>query len=384
MKVCIITPIFPPDIGGPATYTYELVKRLKNYKIFIITLTESPIIIDNEVISIKSTINTPIIKSLIKFIKLFSWLVVRRNQYDIAYIQTPDPFGFAALLVLKLLGKPTILKFVGDIAWEFAYNTRRTERFLDDFLHKPDGGIPVKLLMFLQKVVFKKVDVIITPSRYLKNILTAFYNVEPAKIEVIYNAVEFVELKNNKINKKNSIKLICTIGRLIPSKGIDKIIEIMPRILRKYPESKLLIIGDGPDKKRLKDIAEKKGVDNHVVFLGKLKHKDVIKILKSSNLFVLNSKYEGLPHTVIEAMTLKVPVVATAVGGTVEVARNFETGLLVKPYDTKDLVGKIIYALDNEKDMRKIARRAHKMIKHNFSWEYNLKKLENVLNRVTR
>jgi len=230
----------------------------------------------------------------------------------------------------------------------------------------------------MQALIFRWVDVIVTPSHYLKNVLTEFYYVEPSKIEVIHNAVE---AENVNLGKKNG--LICTIGRLTPWKSVDGIIKAMQKVIKVVPDSTLLIVGDGPERKKLEKFAKECRISEHIVFLGKKDHDEVLELLRRASLFVLNSKYEGLPHTVIEAMACKTPVVATDIRGIREVIEN-GTGLIVEVNNEDDLAEKIIYSLEEKEETRKRVKRAYKRVKQEFSWEVNLKKLERMFKRVSK
>jgi len=306
-------------------------------------------------------------------------LIKIRKDYDLIYLQVPDIFGLCTVLSAKILRKPVVLKFVGDIAWEFASNTGRTKDCLDEFHIKSRYDLLVRILILMQKFIFKSVNVIITPSHYLKDVLVRFYHIEPSKIKVIYNSIS---IDNNiNFNEKNR-KTACVICRLTPWKGVDGVIKAVYRVINLSYDIKLLIVGEGPEKEKLEKIVEDLSIKEHVIFLGRKKRDEVLEILRNASLFILNSKYEGLPHVVLEAMACGTLVIATNIKCMKEIIIENKTGLLVKIENEDDLIEKIIYALNEEKDMKKMIIRAYDLVKRKFSWEKNLELLERVFKRV--
>lgn len=393
MKICIVTPIFPPEIGGPAIYSYELARRLKDrHSVRIITWTDSPAHPEGvEVFRIPFGIFEPVrgnfpyrvLRFLNGWKNLFLYLARNRKHFDLMFVQCPDKLGFASVLFAKILKKPVVLKFVGDIAWEAAFNRGKTTKLLDEFLESPDGGREIRRLMKIQGFIFRQVVLIITPSHYLRNVMTKYYGIKPSKIRVIANAVELSDYELPVPQMDYGKPTLCTICRLASWKGIDGIIEIMPQLLNRHPAATLLIIGDGsPERQRLEGLAQKAGVTEHVFFLGKMGHREAMDVLKGCDLFILNSGYEGLPHTIIEAMAAKVPVVATRIGGTRDVIEDGETGWLVEVRNKQDLFDKIILALENKETRKKVAEKAYENVKDNFVWEKTLGQLESVLGKV--
>jgi len=245
---------------------------------------------------------------------------------------------------------------------------------LEDFLHQPEGGLYITLLLRIQKFVFHRADKVITPSSYLKGILQKYYKVPAVKIEVVYNAVELKEVEA--AGEKYGQPVVITIGRLVPWKGIGELIELVPALVEKYPDFKLLVVGDGPENDKLKKLCHEIGAEPHVIFTGKVSHEQTLSFLKNSDIFVLNSRYEGLPHTVIEAMACQCPVVATNIGGTREVVDDRKTGMTVNPEDKIQLIENIGLLLNNNELRQKIIDAAYRAIKDRFTWERTLAVLE--------
>jgi glycosyltransferase involved in cell wall biosynthesis len=127
--------------------------------------------------------------------------------------------------------------------------------------------------------------------------------------------------------------LIVTAARLVPWKGVEALVDIVAE--KKLWQ--LVILGDGPLRKSLEKHTEEKNAQSRIQFLGNVSHAEVLGWLNVADVFALNSTYEGLSHTLIEAMMLGVPVVATRVGGNPELIEDGKNGLLVPVGDTKEL-----------------------------------------------
>lgn len=358
MKILLITPIFPPVIGGPATYTLELSRRLKRVDVLAFGDEGE----GARMIPVRKGFSRkiPIVGSMIRQADFARNLLQYRGM-DIWYIQGPLVVGFTASLVGFLLRKKMVMKFVGDIAWETASQKGKTDKNLDEFLQSGSGGF----LRFLQGCSFRRVHKIVVPSEYLRNVLVSYYKIPRDKIHVIYNAVEVSGKK-----EVRSKKSVVTVGRLVPHKNIAGIIEAVS-MLRGY---NLRIVGDGPEWKNLHESAKK--LKAKVEFLGALSREETLREIASAEVFVLNSNYEGLPHTVVEAMYLKTPVVATDILGTTEIATP-ETATLAQPNNPGDLADKIKNHGDKTEE-------AYRWVQGRFNWKENIGQLEELFFHLDR
>ena len=308
---------------------------------------------------------------------MFFTILRAAKGMELIYAQGPVVVGLASLIAGKLMRKPVVIKFVGDIAWENAFNQGRTSRLLEDFLGQPQGGLYVALIMRIQKFVFHNVDKIITPSNYLKNVLIKYYKVLPSKIGVVYNAVESGEVKA--VGEKWGQPVVITIGRLVPWKGVNELIEMVPALTSKYPDFRLVVVGDGPESEKLRVLCKEISAEPYVIFTGKVSHEETLAFLRSSDVFVLNSRYEGLPHTVIEAMAYRCPVIATNIEGTREAVEDGRTGITIEAGNKQQLEKKIVFLLENEGARKEMVEQAYENVRNKFSWESTLAKLEETL-----
>ena len=177
----------------------------------------------------------------------------------------------------------------------------------------------------------KNVSGVICVSKDLENIAKAL----GAKSSIVIPPpIDFSEFKENSVSAPEKERVIISVAILTPIKGMSYLI----RAMRSISDSKLVIIGDGPEKKELESLSLNLGLSDRVFFLGWVNHGSQFwNRLQSSTVFVLPSISEGLPRALIEAMVCGLPVVATAVGGIPEVIRDGVNGYLVPPKDEEAL-----------------------------------------------
>lgn len=377
MKIVIPTPIFPPEIGGPATYVYELAKRLSTeHEIIIITFTQDPQPVKNtNVVSI--SLHKHFLGILFRQLKLAIAIYKYGKNSDIIYAQGPVVVGFTSTIIGTALNKPTIIKFVGDIAWEEAERRGETELDLEAFLNKKKKSLSIKIILWFQQLILKKVRRIIVPSNYLKKILIRFYEIKADRIKVIHNAFQIAEIPKQRERKKQIT--IITAGRLVKHKRIDLTIQAFKFIKNKLEKGgkskvRLLIIGEGPERKNLKSQISNYHLVDLVKIQSSLPKESYLEVLVAADLFVLASSYEGLPHAIIEAMALGTPVVASDIPGNREVIKHKKSGLLVKA-TSKELSKAMLNLLTDKKLAAKLKTHAAREAKARFNWDTHLKRL---------
>ncbi|MFA6254115.1 MAG: glycosyltransferase family 4 protein [Candidatus Paceibacterota bacterium] len=349
--ILIATGLYPPDVGGPATYSYLLNQELprRGWEVKILSFGE--------------------VRSWPKIIRhlAYGWKVFRLvRHYQIIYVQDPVSVGLPVCLACALARRSFILKIVGDYAWEQGSQRFGVIDLLDDFSLEYKKYIwPVKLLKLIQRGVARRAQKIIVPSNYLKKIVSN-WGVNSDKIKVIYNAFNSPEILPEKEVLQRELglsgQIIISAGRLVPWKGFTLLIEIMPELLAVYPGLKLYIIGDGPDHDRLEKLITNKEMSGCIFLLGRLAQKELLKFIKAADLFVLNTSYEGFSHQLLEVMWCETPIVTTAVGGNVELIKDKENGLLVNFNDSSAMERTIKSVLADRQLASRLANNAQQTI----------------------
>jgi glycosyltransferase involved in cell wall biosynthesis len=280
--------------------------------------------------------------------------IIRLGQdADVVFV---NGLAMEAVLANLWLGKPLVQKVVGDLAWERATNRGWVQDGFEEF-QKRRYGLKVESLKALRAWWTCRASRVIVPSHYLAGWVMQ-WGVPEEKMAVIYNAVEpFDGVRTAVVPLWTPLKAV-TVGRLVPWKRVDRVIEA----LMACPTLGLVIVGDGSEHKRLEGLANTLNVADRVYFAGQVSQAETIGFMAACDLFVLNSTYEGLPHVVLEAMSLGLPVVATAVGGTPEVVCDGDNGRLIAPIDDDMLVQVLSDLVSSPGELQRLARSARSTV----------------------
>ena len=161
--------------------------------------------------------------------------------------------------------------------------------------------------------------------------------ISPEKASVIPNGIEVARFAGGSASLSGQIPpnatVIGMVGRLAAEKGFDRVIRVAPHLLKRFPQTCLVLVGEGPNREELMQLTERLGVKSRVLFAGR--REDMPDVYRSFDMMVLPSLNEGMSMTVLEAMAAGVPVVASRVGGMPDFVDHGRTGLLVEPDDTE-------------------------------------------------
>ncbi|OHA34647.1 MAG: hypothetical protein A2928_03880 [Candidatus Taylorbacteria bacterium RIFCSPLOWO2_01_FULL_45_15b] len=338
--VLIATGIYPPSVGGPATYTRFLEENLPRFGIM------------TKVVTFDEVRHLP--KVLRHFVYFFK-ILMRSRGVEIIYAQDPVSTGLPAMLASIIAGKQFYLKIVGDYAWEQGMQRAGVTDHLNDFAKRRRGyGFLVWFFKTIQKKVATKALFIIVPSWYLKSIIIS-WGIDDKKIHVIYNSMDELPALESReaLRRKFSLNgnILFSAGRLVPWKGFEMLIEIMPELLKVEPNTCLFIAGDGPYRPQLKRVLLNLKLEDRVFLLGRVDRQTLLEFAKASDLFLLNSYYEGFSHVLLEIVSLEVPVIATDEGGNRELIKSGSDGILL-PYNDKQ---SWIHAIKKVSEDRRVA-----------------------------
>jgi glycosyltransferase involved in cell wall biosynthesis len=311
MKVVIATPLYPPEIGGPATYVKLLHGHLPRHGIEV------------DIVKFSDTRGSKGIRHVV-----FAWKVFRASRgADVLFALDLLSVGWPTLCANVLRRKKFIVKMVGDHVWE-----QGKQRFgiKGDLDHLPTFSASwhpyLAFLRMLQLVVARWADRIVVPSEYLSKVVQS-WGIPKEKICIIYNGIALPQALSVP-SKKEGEFLIVSSGRRVPWKGFEAIEEVAAR----EPGWRVQIASGLP-------------------------REEVLSLVKSAEVFVLNSRYEGLSHALIEAMTLGTPVIATDAGGNAELVTP-ETGILIPVGDAEALYAAIKQIQDQPQEARERSKRA--------------------------
>ena len=222
-----------------------------------------------------------------------------------------------------------------------------------------------------------KIDYIIAPSYFTKKQIIETFKISSEKIEVIHEGVDTSKFNpNNKPIFRDKFKsqyVILFVGALVKTKNVDKLIRVF-NYVQKRIDASLVIVGEGPEKSNLMKIVKESNLTNKVFFEGFVKDDDLPYYYSSCDIFASCSIIEGFGLIFLEAMSSGKPVVAFNIASIPEVVGN--GGIIVKNFDLKEMVEKIIEILSKKEVYEEYSRKAGE-IAINHDWNIIARKYLN-------
>ncbi|MCA9354916.1 MAG: glycosyltransferase family 4 protein [Candidatus Kaiserbacteria bacterium] len=347
MKVTIATGLYPPEIGGPATYATMLEQELPAHDIEV------------------TVVPFGWVRKYPKVLRhmVYLWKLWRAShQSDLIYALDPVSVGLPALWVSKLRRLPFLVRLGGDYAWEQGRVRFGVTKILDDHLDDAsDWPRTVRLLAKVQTHVVSHARRVIVPSEYLKR-MVAKWGISEEKIQVIYSALYPLTVTTPRQQLREELEYpyptIVSAGRLVPWKGFSVLIDVVVALKEQFPQVTLIIVGDGPEKEVLEAKVAELKLSRNVWFTGSVSKDTLGAMIKAADAFVLNTAYEGLSHQLIEVMDIGTPIVTTVAGGNPELITDGVNGYLVPFNDTDALTESIARVLHHPESRERLAQSA--------------------------
>jgi glycosyltransferase involved in cell wall biosynthesis len=233
---------------------------------------------------------------------------------------------------------------------------------------------PNDLYYHITKYILRKIDINIAVSKAMADL---YFNLGMCNTHFpyIHHGITFPEFEKTLQDasyRKASPQLI-TVGRIEIIKGHHFLIDAMPAILEEFPETKLLILGEGFEKANCEKQVKDAGLQNNVEFMGFVQKP--YQYISNSDIVIQPSFFESFGLVFIEGLALKTPIIAFDVPAGNEILENNKTALLVNKGDSRDLAEKIIYLLKNPGVAKQIADNAYVKYKNEFTTEAMVKKM---------
>ncbi len=368
MNVVIAAGIYPPDVGGPATYAESLAAYLSHtgQKVQVICYS------DTEGDAHDATTRVFRIRRNIKFLTFVRYCIKLNQLVDtdsVVYAQGPVAGGMQALLISKIRSTPYMVKVTGDYAWEQAAHRYAYGKTIEAFQHEHKLPMMIRGIRFFQRLVVRHAETVIVPSKYLQEIVSG-WKADEKKIQVIRNAVSVRNASaddREKYRQSFAFKgfTILSGGRLVPWKGFDGLIKAFSGLHAQYPSASLVIVGDGPERSSLEELIQHNHLEQCVVLAGKQSAAMMNQYYEAADMFMLNSSYEGLSHMLLEAQSHSLPCAASLVGGNAECIVDGETGLLFPHNDIEKIKDSMEFYLNHADKRKAFAEKARQQLE---SW----------------
>ncbi len=336
MRVLIATPLYPPEIGGPATFTKILEDELPRRGVSV------------SVSKFSDVMHFPkVIRHIAYFIRVYN----AAHDHDLILALDPVSTGLPAAIAARFAQKKFLVRIVGDRAWEEGVSGYGVNVPMDLFAKKFFGRPRLMAMKLVQIFVARMAQKVVVPSEFLR-VVVSNWGVAKEKIVLVHNSFEsegdLPTYSEAREKLRVTGKVIFSAGRLVSWKGFETLVGLIPDLMDKIPGLTLWIAGEGPLLPRLEGQSMNLQIEERVKFLGRLSRKDLFDRLAASDVFVLNTFYEGFSHQILEAMALGAPVVTTTAGGNPELVTHEKEGILVSYDDAGGLKEGIIRVLTDE------------------------------------
>lgn len=231
----------------------------------------------------------------------------------------------------------------------------------------------------IEKMGMHMADSIIAVSNFTKNKITTYYGIDQSKVNVVHNAVEINDYSiEDNFGIKKEDKIVLFLGRITVQKGPDYFLYTAKRILEQIPNVKFVIAGSGDMETYIINKAAELGLSKHILFTGFLRGKDVDRVYRMADVYVMPSVSEPFGITPLEAMANNTPVVISKQSGVSEVIKNC---LKVDFWDINELTNKIVSILKYPPLAQTLKENASFEVRQ-FNWNEPAKKCIDVYNQV--
>ena len=241
-----------------------------------------------------------------------------------------------------------------------------------------DYSSETKPLLY-RRFVFRQAKVVTATSPFLADVTRHYTDKE---IQIVPFGVDCQVFRpTGRINTTSAVTL-GFVKHLKVRYGPEYLIQAMEMIVRKYPQTRLLMAGSGELRSQLEALAQQLDLTRNVSFLGAIEHEKVPELLKNVDISVMPSIREAFGVAALEAQAMEIPVVATRVGGIPEVVLDGETGILVEPGDSEQLAQAILTLIENPALRRQMGERGRRHVLANYRWEDNAALMEDLYQQV--
>ena len=331
MRILVVSGIWPPDVGGPASHAPALAAALleAGHEVEVVTTADrAPEPRPYPVRWVARARPAPL-----RHLSVLGRVARAARRADRVYATTMIR---RAALGAALARRPLVVKLVADETYE---RERRSGRFagtLEEF-QRHRGDLRTRMLRTTRTRALRRAHRVVVPSAYLREIALG-WGLAPDRVSVVPNPAPAVATHPTRDEARSALAVsrfaLGAAGRLTAQKALGDALEALSRV----SGAELLVLGAGPERASLERRALELDVADRVRFLGAGSRDDVIALFRAVDAALLTSAWENLPHTLLEALAAGTPVIATAVGGIPEVVRDGENGLLVPPRDVDALV----------------------------------------------
>ncbi len=375
MRVLMLSWEYPPNlVGGLGRHVAELAPALaaQHIQVHVVTPTAkqitAPVTIEDGVVvhrifAPELAGEADIYEKARQVNRLLEAYVYQLNQpFDI--IHAHDWLtGFAGVALQKSLERPLVVTV-------HATERGRGRGYIHNDLERAIDSA--------DQMLIEHADHVIVCSRYMLHEVQSFFHTAGSRLDVVFNGVNTDDLRNG-FTKDDLLAMrercphrgeyvVFAIARLVYEKGMHHLVEAVPRILAKFPQTRIVIAGKGPEARHLKQRARQLGVAEHVEFAGFVSDKERNRYYQTACCAVFPSLYEPFGIVALEAMALGCPVVVSDVGGLGEIIEHDQNGVTVYPDNTDSVAWGVMHILSDPARARAYAQSAYQTVEELYNW----------------
>jgi len=354
MKIAILVNLFPPKwLAGTEIATYTLADHLawRGHEVHVITSHDAGL---PELSQENGFCIHRIAWPKIRFIgTVIFWtricLEIQTIKPDVFHAQSLS-CGIPAVIAKKLLKAPCVVWGRGS-----------------------DIYLPGRFTMMTSKLILQNADAVLALTEDMKQ---KMWEICDKDISVVSNGVDLERFKTSSGDQREgNAKTIIFVGRLHPVKGVQYLIEAMAIVHQEMPDVKLVIVGDGVERSRLEELAERLNLNSCIQFAGQVPQESIPRLMHQADVFALSSLSESFGMVNLEAMASGLPIVATKVGGIPNIVEEGVNGYLVNAKNSEEIADRLLTLLQNDEIREKISANNREKAKL-YTWDEITTKVE--------
>jgi glycosyltransferase involved in cell wall biosynthesis len=358
VRVLVVSGIWPPDVGGPASHAPDVAAFLnaRGHDVEVVTTAgKAPVLEAYPVRWVSRSLPKGLIHA-----RTATEIARRAVRSNVVY--TTGMFGRSSVGSVAAR-RPYVLKLTADPAFERARRRGMVDGDVEAFQQLP-GDSAVRALRLARNFELRHAAHVFTPSAYLRE-LAVSWGVPPERVSVLPNPAPPLPELPRRDELRADLEMeghtLAFAGRLTAQKSLGLALAALARI----EGVQLFIAGEGDERGALELQVEELDLRERVRFLGAQPRARVLELFAAADASILSSSWENFPHTVVEALAVGTPVIATAAGGIGEVVRDGENGLLVAPGDVVALARAVErYFADDDLGVRLRAAAAPSVVEY--------------------
>jgi glycosyltransferase involved in cell wall biosynthesis len=371
MGILFVTPYFPPQTGGVATYVHAIQRRLRErgHEVAVLMPGSSHVL---------TRVGTPAQGDIFECYLRRPWVpsaplkgfagwslyalptlsrlatFIRSRRIEVVVLEYPMAYMYYFAILRRILNFRIVVGVHGDDVLSLS-KLDAYERFLvRRLIRKADW------LVGHSKSLLAETSRIVGEASYRRSCIP--YGVESTRLRALVGGIPDARAVCD-------APYILTVAKLYSRKGLDVLLDSVRQMGPQAGQRRFVVVGDGPEESRLKEQADALGIADRVVFTGELTFEETARLHERCEFFVLPSRSEPFGIALLEAMTFGKAVVATRVGGIPEFVVHRENGLLVEADDSKGLSAEIVRLIDDSELRSRLGARGRQTVEERYTYD---------------